>query len=258
MTVPIALVRGVPETFAQAIVRGPTPGLDVARARAQHTDYCRALSEAGYAVELIAADDAHPDCPFLEDAAVVLDELAIVTFPGAESRRGEVAPVAEAVGRHRELRRIVPPGTVDGGDVLWIGDHVYIGRSERTNDAGIGQFARYAAEEGLTTTAVDVHEVLHLKSAVSYLGDETVLLSPGCVDPEVFAGYRILEKAPSEVHLTSTLLLGERRVLMTMSAPKTRQRVADAGFEVVPIDMSEFQAADGGLTCLSILLPALR
>ena len=178
MTVPIALVRGVPETFAQAIVRGSAPVIDVVRARSQHTGYCRALSEAGYAVELIAADDAHPDCPFVEDAAVVLDELAIVTLPGAESRRGEVGPVAEAVGRHREPRRIEPPATVDGGDVLWIGDQLYVGRSERTNDAGIGQFARYAAEEGLTTTAVDVRDVLHLKSAVSYLGDGTVLLAP--------------------------------------------------------------------------------
>jgi dimethylargininase len=256
MTVPIALVRGVPDTFARAIVRGPAPVLDVERARSQHADYCRALSESGYAVELIAADDAHPDCPFLEDTAVVLDELAVVTLPGAESRRGEVAPVAEAVGRHRELRRIEPPGTVDGGDVLWIGDQLFIGRSERTNDAGIGQFARYAAEEGLATTAVRVHGVLHLKSAVSYLGEGTVLLAPGCVDPEVFATWRVIEKAPGEIHLASTLRLAERRVLMTASAPTTMAQVGDAGFDVVPLDMSQFQAADGGLTCLSILLPA--
>ena len=256
MTVPIALVRGVPETFAQAIVRGPASDIDVSRARAQHAAYCRALSEAGFAVELIAADDAHPDCPFLEDAAVVFDELAIATRPGAMSRRGEVGPVAEAVGRHRELRHIEPPGTVDGGDVLWIGDHVYIGRSQRTNDTGIGQFARYAAEAGLEATAVEVQEVLHLKSAVSYLGAGTVLVAPGCVDPEVFASYRVIEKAPDEVHLASTLYLAAGRLLMTMSAPKTMERVADAGFEIVPLDMSEFQAADGGLTCLSILMPA--
>jgi dimethylargininase len=256
MTVPIALVRGVPETFTEAIVRGSAADLDVSDARAQHAEYCRALSAAGYAVELIAADEAHPDCPFLEDAAVVFEELAIATRPGAASRRGEVDPVAEAVGRHRELRRIQPPGTVDGGDVLWIGDHVYIGRSQRTNEAGIEQFARYAAEEGLAATAVEVREVLHLKSAVSYLGADTVLLAPGCVDPDVFAQYRVIEKAPDETHLASTLRLPDGRLLMTMSAPTTMERVAGAGFAVIPLDMSEFQAADGGLTCLSILLPA--
>ena len=228
----------------------------MARARSQHAGYCRALSEVGYAVELIAADDAHPDCPFLEDATVVLNELAIATRPGAISRRGEVPPVAEALGRHRDLRHIEAPGTVDGGDVLWIGDQIYVGRSERTNDAGIAQFARFAAEEGVTTIAVDVRNVLHLKSAVSFLGDDTVLIAPDCVDPDVFADYRVIEKAPDEVHLASTLLLADRRVLMTHTAPATMDRVAAAGYDVVPIDMSEFQAADGGLTCLSILLPA--
>ncbi len=258
MTVPIALVRDVPDSFVHAIARSGAPHIDITRARSQHADYCRALSEAGYAVELIAADSAHPDCPFLEDAAVVLGELAVATRPGAESRRGEVPPVAEAVGRHRELRSIEAPGTVDGGDVLWIGEQIYIGRSERTNNIGIAQFARYAAEEGLATTAVDVHGVLHLKSAVSYLGSGTVLITPGCVDPSVFAPYRILEKAPEEAHHASSLLLGERRVLMTATAPTTMRGVVDAGFEVIPIDMSEFQAADGGLTCLSILLPPVH
>ncbi|MDJ0962543.1 MAG: dimethylargininase [Acidimicrobiia bacterium] len=258
MTVPIAFVRGVPDSFVHAIARGGAPHIDVVNARSQHTEYCRALSDAGYAVELIAADEAHPDCPFLEDAAVVLSGVAIAARPGAESRRGEVPPVAEAVGRHRELRTIEPPGTVDGGDVLWIGDRIYIGRSERTNDDGIAQFARFAAEVGLSTFSVDVHDVLHLKSAVSYLGEDTVLIAPGCADPNVFAQFRIIEKAADETHRASTLVLGERRVLMTTTASATMRRVADAGFDVVPIDMSEFQAADGGLTCLSILLPPMH
>ena len=250
----VAIVRAVPDSFPEALVRGAKPVIDIDLARAQHAGYCQALSSAGYAVEVVPTDNAHPDCPFVEDVAVALDELAIVTRPGAVSRRGEGDPVAAALGSHRALRWIGAPGTVDGGDVLTIGKQVYIGRSERTNADGIRQFADFAAEAGYATTPVPVSGVLHLKSAVSRLDDETLLIGPGTVPKTLFAGYRIIPKAEDEIHLASTLRMRRGPLLMTHNAPETARRVEMAGYEVDRIDMSEFQAVDGGLTCLSILL----
>ena len=252
----VAFVRAVPDSFADAIVQGRRPVIDVARARTQHGAYQAALTDAGYRMEVIASDPAHPDCPFIEDVAVALDHVAVVTRPGAAARRGEIESVAAALAAVRPPRRIEPPGTLDGGDVLAVGRTLYVGRSSRTNQAGIDQLATIAGEGGYDTIAVDVDRVLHLKSAVSLLDDETVLIGSGAVDPSVFADMRQIEKAESDLHLASTLRLRDGRLLMTHNAQLTAERVAAAGFEVVPIDMSEFQAADGGLTCLSILIDA--
>jgi dimethylargininase len=254
MTDPVAFVRAVPDSFAEAIVQGRRPVIDVARARAQHEAYRATLAETGYRIEIVAADPAHPDCPFIEDVAVVLDHVAVVTRPGAEARRGEIEPVATALAAARSLRRIEPPGTLDGGDVLVVGRTLYVGRSRRTNQDGIDQLAAIATEGGYGTVAVDVDRVLHLKSAVSLLDDETVLIGIGAVDPSAFADMRQIRKAEADLHLASTLRLRDGRLLMTHNAHATAERVAAAGFDVAPIDMSEFQAADGGLTCLSILV----
>jgi len=250
----LAFVRAVPDSFPEALVRGPRPHIDLDGARAQHGRYVRALVEAGYAVDVIAADEEHPDCPFVEDTAVALDDVAVITRPGAVSRRGEVEPVATALAAHRALRRVEAPGTLDGGDVLCIGDQCFVGRSARTNADGIRQFARFAAEDGYATTPIDVSGVLHLKSAVSCLDDETLMVGPGTVPETMFAGFKIVTKVESETHLTSTLRMRNGRLLMTANAPETAERVASAGFDIDLIDMSEFQAVDGGLTCLSILL----
>jgi dimethylargininase len=254
MSPSVAIVRAVPETFPEALVRGTKPTIDLDRARAQHAGYLQALTDAGYELDVVTADDAHPDCPFVEDVAVALDQISIVTRPGAVSRRGEVEPVAAVLGSHRELRRITAPGTVDGGDVLTIGRRLFIGRSERTNAAGIRQFAAFAAAAGYATTPVGVTGVLHLKSAVSRLDDETLLIAPGTVAETMFSDYRIIPKAEDEIHLASTLAMRNGRLLMTDNAPVSSERVTAAGFAVDVIDMSEFQAADGGLTCLSILI----
>ena len=254
MEADLALVRGVPDSFPEALVRGVRPHIDLDEARAQHGRYVRALVEAGYAVEDIATDEEHPDCPFVEDTAVALDNVAVITRPGAVSRRGETEPVAAALAPHRALRHIEAPGTLDGGDVLTIGDQCFVGRSARTNADGIRQFAGFAAEDGYATTPVDVSGVLHLKSAVSCLDDETLLVGPGTVPETMFAGFKIVTKVENELHLTSTLRMRNGRLLITANAPETAERVAAAGFDIDLIDMSEFQAVDGGLTCLSILL----
>jgi dimethylargininase len=250
----IAFVRAVPDSFRNAITMGFKPPLDVPRARQQHAGYRAALAAAGYEVEEIPADENHPDCPFIEDVAVVLGSVAVITRPGAAQRRGEVPAVAARLGALRATEQIEGPGTVDGGDVLVMGRTVYVGRSARTNDAGIAQLRSIAAAAGFEVVAVPVTRVLHLKSAVASLDTETLLVAPRCIDAAPFAGYRLIEKEPSEEHHASVLRLRSGPLLVTTTAPVTVGRLAAAGYETLPIDVSEFQAADGGLTCLSLLL----
>lgn len=251
---PTALIRAVPDSFADALVVGERPSIDVAKAREQHRRYRTVLEGAGYSVNRISADEAHPDCPFIEDAAVVLDSLAVITRPGAPQRRGEIGPVEAALRPLLPVRHIEAPATIDGGDVLRVGSTVYVGRSTRTNDAGFRQFAEHAAADGLAAVAVPVSGVLHLKSAVVAVDDETLLIAADCVDPGLFAAYRLIEKAKGEEHLASLLRLRGGLLAMTTAAPQTTARLRAAGFDLELIDSSEFQAADGGLTCLSILI----
>ncbi len=251
---PIALVRAVPESFPRALVQGQRPAIDLDRARAQHDSYRELLAGAGYEVVTVPADEEHPDCPFVEDTAVVLDTIAVVARPGAPERRGEVAPVAAVLEQLLPLRLIGGPATIDGGDVLWMGSTLFVGVSTRTNVAAINQLREFAAEDALRLVPVPVANVLHLKSAVVAIDDETVLLAPDCVDSKTFAAYRIIAKAPGEAHLASLLRLRSGGLAMTSTAPRTLASVRAAGYDPMIIDNSEFQAADGGLTCLSILL----
>ncbi len=250
----LAFVRAVPDSFPEALTRGPRPQIDLDDARAQHRRYTRTLVGAGYTVEVISGDEEHPDCPFVEDTAVALDRVAVITRPGATSRRGETKPVAAALAAHRALRSIEAPGTLDGGDVLIVGTQCFVGRSVRTNADGIRQFAGFAAEDGYATTPVEVRDFLHLKSAVTHLDDHTLLLAPGSVPETLFAGFEIIPAAEDETHLAGALRMRNGRLLMPANTPRTTERVIAAGFDVDLIDISEFQAVDGGLTCLSILL----
>jgi dimethylargininase len=250
----IAIVRGVPDSFADALVMGESPTIDVGRAREQHVAYVQFLADNGYELRMLEADEGYPDCPFVEDVVVVLDSVAALTRPGAESRRGEVAAMAAELEGVRRLRQVTEPGTLDGGDVLRLGDTIYAGLSARTNREGIRQLTAIAGEDDLRVIPVPVSGVLHLKSAVARLDDDTVLLAPDCVDPDVFADYRIVEKVSAEAHLASVLSLDGGGLAMTTTAPLTLERLRAAGYDPALVDSSEFQAADGGLTCLSVLV----
>lgn len=251
---PIAMIRPIPDSFVQALVREGRPSLDVARARIQHDRYRTELETSGYQVEVVPSDEAYPDCLFIEDTAVVLGKVAVVTLPGAEARRGETPPVAEALARHLATEHIVAPGTMDGGDVMIMDQTVYVGRSERTNEEGIDQLRQIAAAHGLDVVAVEVHGTLHLKSAVLPVDGETVVVTPDAVDEEALEGLRIVYELDSERNRFSALTMADGRVLVTANAPETSDLVAGLGIDVSPIDVSAIQAADGGLTCMSILL----
>lgn len=251
---PIALLRDIADTFDRAIVSGHGRPPDVARAKEQHAAYAGALRDAGYDLEVIPADDAHPDCVFIEDTAVVVGSVVVATRPGVSERRGEVAPVVERLRVRRPVTSIEAPGTLDGGDVMILGGTVFVGRSRRSNAEGIAQLRDTAESQGMSLMTVPVDGVLHLKSAVLPVDDRTVVVTPGTVDESLLAGLRIVHEMPHERHSFSALAMHNGDVLVTDSAPDTTAALTRLGITTVPIDVSEVQAADGGLTCMSILI----
>jgi dimethylargininase len=248
-----ALVRGVPGTFAEAIKSDQEAPLDVALARAQHAEYVGRLKAAGYQVVEVATDPAFPDCLFIEDTAVVVRATAVATNPGAASRRGEVAPVRSTLATWFETEAIEEPGTLDGSDVIVLGDRLLIGRSRRTNAAGAAQLVEVGSRLGLAAEEIAVSAGLHLKSAVLPLDAETLVVTPGAVDEGALSGFRVVYEDETERFRFSALPLADGSVLVTANSPRTTGRVADLGFDVVPMDVSQIQEADGDLTCLSII-----
>jgi dimethylargininase len=196
---PTAVIRGVPDSFVQALTMGEKPFLDADRAREQHFRYRQMLAGAGYQVSVVAADEDCPDCPFIEDAAVVLDTFAVATRPGAPERQPEVGPVAEALARMMPVAELTDPATLDGGDVLRMGKILFVGKSARTNTEGIRQLAALAADDGLRVIAAPLTGVLHLKTAILGLDDETILIASQYTDPAVYVGHRLIEKPPGRV-----------------------------------------------------------
>ena len=252
----IAITREVSASLARCelsfVERVP---IDLGLARVQHRAYCDALAALGCEVVALPADEAHPDAVFVEDVAVVIDEVAVMTRPGAPSRRGEGDAVAMALAPYRTLRAIEAPGTLDGGDVLRIGRRVFVGESARSNADGIAQLRAILAPHGCSVEGVPTRGCLHLKSAVTALDDDTVLLQPAWVDRAPFAGYRIVEVDPAEEHAANALRVGAR-VISPACFPRTHARMRAAGFEVVPVDVSELQKAEGAVTCCSLVLRA--
>ena len=256
---PIAITRDVSASLTNCqlsfVDRSP---IDIEKARAQHHAYRQALESLGCEVVALSAQDAMPDAVFVEDVAIVLDEVAVLTRPGAESRRGEGAAVAEALGRYRELLAIEAPGTIDGGDVLRVGRRIYVGQSARTNAQGIAQLAAHVASFGYSVQAVPTRDCLHLKSAVTLVADDTLLIQPRWVDREVFAGYRLIEVDPAEEHAANALRIGSAGVIHPACFPRTRGRLERAGILVVAVDLSELQKAEGATTCCSVVFRDLQ
>jgi len=251
--VQIAITRGVSAAIAACelthLERQP---IDLDRARAQHRAYEEALARAGCRIESLPALDDLPDSVFVEDVAIVLDEIAIVTRPGAESRRPETARIAPVLAGHRRVTFIQAPGTLDGGDVLRIGRRIYVGRSGRSDESGIEQLRTVAWPYGYTVTAVPVGGCLHLKSAVTEVAPGVVLVNPAWVDAAAFGDVRALEVDPDEPYAANGLLAGGRLIYPT-SFPRTRRRLENAGVTIEPVDVSELQKAEGAVTCCSLV-----
>jgi dimethylargininase len=254
---PIALVREVSPTIDRCeLTHSAREPIDPARAAAQHRAYAAALERLGCELHWVAPEPELPDAVFVEDTAVVVDELAVVTRPGAPSRRPETASVAAALAPWRAVAAIDAPGTLDGGDVLRIGRTIYVGRSSRTTDDGIAQLARHLGRFGYAVQAVTTDGCLHLKSAVTEVADGTVLANPAWIDPGVFSG-QVIAVDPEEPHAANALRVGGA-VILAAAWWRTRARLERCGIRVVPVDVSELAKAEAGVTCCSVILHRTR
>nr|WP_239091155.1 N(G),N(G)-dimethylarginine dimethylaminohydrolase [Asanoa iriomotensis] len=229
--------------------------MDVELARRQHDAYREALAAAGWSVVDVAPADDCPDSVFVEDTLVVCDDLAVVTRPGAPERRQEVSGArAAAEALLLDVVEIQAPGTLDGGDVLQVGDHVYVGLGGRTNKGGFDQLKTHLATRGRTTTPVTLHGVLHLKSAVTALPDGTLVALPNLIDIQALPQLLPVEEEAG-CHLVP---LGDERVLIAASAPRTTDLIDQMGFAPIVVDISEYEKLEGCVTCLSVLVPPIR
>jgi dimethylargininase len=248
----VALIRppaaGLADGIVTHIERRP---VDVARARAQHRDYAAALSAAGWTVIEVGGGEDHPDSVFIEDTVVVVDDLAVLTRPGAPTRRGEVDGTRVAVAA-LGLRVVqIEDGTLDGGDVLQVGHTVFVGRGGRTDGEGIRRLRHHLAPLGRVVVPIPLRAVLHLKSAVTALPDGTLLGLPELLDVGGLPGMR----TPPEEAGAHVVPIGDATVLLAASAPRTARWLDDLGYDVVSVDIAEFEKLEGCVTCLSVLVP---
>ena len=249
----IAIVREVARAIERCeLTFVERSAIDYQRAAAQHHDYCQRLQALGLQVVRLPADESHPDCCFVEDTAVVLDEVAIITTLGSPSRRGETPAIEAELGKHRRIERIQWPATLEGGDVLVVGRRILVGETTRTNAAGIAALRRIAGPHGYDVVSLRVPGCLHLKSALTALNDDTLLANRAYFDSGDIGSLRIIDVAPEEPGAANVLRV-RHQLWAHASHVLTLERVTRAGFTVLQVDISEFVKAEAALTCLSLL-----
>ncbi|MFK8009867.1 MAG: dimethylarginine dimethylaminohydrolase family protein [Saprospiraceae bacterium] len=226
--------------------------INIQNAIQQHKKYKKVLEELGCKLISAPAVPDLPDSIFVEDCAIVLDELAIITHPGAPSRREEVKGIAEVLASHRKLFYIESPGIIDGGDVLVIGKNIWVGLSNRSNLIAIEQLKKITSPFGYSVNGVEVTDCLHLKSAVTQVEKNTVLLNPNWINIDIFKAYKIIEIHPDEPNAANALLINDI-ILFPKAYPLTTQILKDKGLQIINLDNSEVTKAEGALTCCSII-----
>jgi len=231
--------------------------IDPRRAALQHRAYVAALQSLGCRLEWLPSLPAHADGVFVEDTAVVVPEVALITRPGVDSRRGETASVAATLAAHVPVLHVSAPACLEGGDVLRIGRVLYVGTSGRTNTAGVAQLAAHLAPFGYRVTAVAMSGCLHLKSACTFIAPETLLVNPSWVDPAAFAAARVIEVDETEPYAANTLSVAGATLVST-AYPRTNERLVRAGVTTRALDVSELHKAEAALTCMSLLLEPAR
>lgn len=252
----IALTRPVPNSLAACeLTHLPRTTIDVDAVRAEHAAYERLLEALGCEVERLHPAHDLPDSVFVEDTAVVLDEVAIITRPGASSRRGETRTVAPALARYRPLSFITAPATLDGGDVLRLGRTLYVGLGSRTNAEGVRQLQEAVAPYGYEVRPVVVSGCLHLKSAVTAVAAGLVLANRAWIDMGQMAVVRVVDVDPSEPAAANALWVGEG-IVCAAAYPRTSSRLEALGLTVHRLDVSELSRAEAGLTCCSVIVDA--
>jgi dimethylargininase len=233
----------------------PRQPIDLAKARAQHHAYRELLRKLGARVISLPEEPALPDSMFVEDPAVVLDEVAVICPLGTETRRKEAASLAAALEKYRKLANVKLPGLLEGGDVLRVEKKIFVGITRRSNPEGIRQLAVIVPQFGYELTAVPVSGCLHLKSAVTYLGRNTLLGNRAWFHWARLSGFDWIDVDPAEPHAANALAIADS-VVFPASFPRTGERIEAKGFHVTPIEISELQKAESGLTCSSLLFDA--
>lgn len=249
------IVRRPCKAMTEGITSAPELGKpDYELALKQHDAYIEALKKCGVKVTVLEACERFPDSCFVEDAAVITRKCAIITNPGAMSRNREAEMIIPAVRRffkEDQIEYIVYPGTLDGGDVMMVGDHFYIGRSARTNEEGVSQFIQILEKHGLTGSEVTLEEVLHLKTGVNYIENNNMLVCGEFVTkPDFSQFHKIL--IPQEESYAANCIWVNGKVIIPQGYPQVEQAISSAGYEVLLVDTSEYRKLDGGLSCLSL------
>jgi dimethylargininase len=247
-----AIVKTPGRSLLQGITTWTGAAPDYAKALEQHRAYIQALTDCGLQVIVLAPDEAFPDSTFVEDTAVIAAAGAMITRPGAESRRGETAAIRQALQVFfGDSAEIAAPGTLDGGDVMRLGNHFYIGLSARTNEAGAGQLIAWLRSRGCDGSTIAVGAMLHLKTGMSYLEDDTILLADDFVTQPAFAALQRIAVPAAEAYAANSLRINHC-VLTPAGFPQTAEQLRQRGFPVRLLDVSEFRKLDGGLSCLSL------
>jgi dimethylargininase len=229
--------------------------IDLDRARAEHREYEAALASLGSSIRRLPETPDLPDAVFVQDAALVFDEVAVIARPGAASRRAEIESVAAALKPFRPLRFIESPGTFDGGDAVILGPSVFIGQTARTNANAARQFAAILTPFGYTVTPVTPTGCLHLQTAITPVADGVILVNRRWVDPSAFGDVEVIEVDPAEPFAANALRVGDS-LIYPDNFPRTRARLEARGLRVVPVDVSELAKAEAGVTCCCLLVPA--
>ena len=250
----IAITREVSPRFDDCeithIDRSP---IDIEIARAQHREYTQALRDVGCEVIELPPEADLPDSVFVEDTAVILPEVAVITRPGAESRRPETESIIHPVGMYRELLFIQEPGTVDGGDVLVLEKDIFVGMSRRSNQAAVDQMNALLGKFGYQTQGVELHDCLHLKSAVTGVDAKTLLINPNWVDVHHFANFDLIEVDPAEPYAANCLRVNGG-IIFPEAFPKTRAKLEARGYQVRTVPVDELAKAEGAVTCCSLII----
>ncbi|MCC6146159.1 MAG: N(G),N(G)-dimethylarginine dimethylaminohydrolase [Anaerolineaceae bacterium] len=250
-----AIVRQPGKNFSQGLTTANLGSPDELLALEQHAAYCRALQDCGLKLATLGPDLNYPDSTFVEDPAILLPTAAIITRPGAASRAGEVVSMRRELGRfYSKFYEITSPGTLEGGDICKADNHFFIGISNRTNEEGARQLSEFLAQEGYTSSMVDIRNIpgiLHLKTGIAYLGNHTLILVERLRDHPMFKDYRTISVDPQENYAANCILINGR-VLIAKGFPKFQSQLEALGYNTLPLEVSEFEKMDGGLSCLSL------
>jgi dimethylargininase len=252
---PLAITRDVSPRFNECeithITRVP---IDLDMACLQHHEYINALKKLGCTVVELPAEPELPDSVFVEDAAFVLPEAAIITRPGADSRKPETESITRALSPYIKLIQMQEPATIDGGDVLVLGKNIYVGLSTRSNEHALKQLSQELCDYGYQVTGVQMHDCLHLKSAVTSVDEKTLLINRNWVDTHHFEKFDWIEVDPSEPFGANCLPIGESIIFPT-AFPNTLASLEERGYRVITVDVSELAKAEGAVTCCSLIVP---